>query len=190
MRIETDRLILREFTMDDLQDVFEYQQLPEYMELYPWINRNEDDVKSLLNMFMDWRNQLPRGRFQLAITLRGDDKVIGSCGIRRTDESELEADIGYELAPAHWGQGIATEAASAIVRFGFGHLDLHRISSWCIAENVRSVRVLEKLGMKLEGRLRENEHYRGRYWDTLVFGMLRSEWQQPNTVFDLHDYSP
>ena len=54
---------------------------------------------------------------------------------------------------------------------------MHRISSWCIADNTASARVLERLGLRQEGRLRENEHFKGRWWDTLLFGLLESEWR-------------
>jgi RimJ/RimL family protein N-acetyltransferase len=91
-----------------------------------------------------------------------------------------EADIGYEFAPAYWGQGYATEAAQAIMAFGFTELKVHRIWSWCIAENVGSARVMEKLGMRQEGRLRENEWIKGRWWDTLVYGVLDYEWRERN----------
>ena len=61
--------------------------------------------------------------------------------------------------------------------FGFTELKLHRIWSWCVAGNVGSVNVLRKVGMQPEGRLRENEWYKGRYYDTLLFGMLDTEWR-------------
>ena len=128
-------------------------------------------------MFLDQQAERPRRRFQLVITLPEDGRAIGSCGIRRKPENDLEADIGYELAPNHWGRGYATEAALAVVGFGFRELGLHRISSWCIADNIASARVLEKIGLRLEGRLRENEYFKGEWWDTLVYGLLRAEWE-------------
>ena len=76
------------------------------------------------------------------------------------------------------GRGYATEAARAIVRFGFIKLCLHRIWSWCIAENAGSARVLAKVGMRLEGRLRDKEYFRGRWWDTLLYAMLEQEWRE------------
>ena len=88
-----------------------------------------------------------------------------------------EADIGYELSPDHRGRDYATEAASAIVDFGFTELHVHHIWSWCLADNAGSARVLQKLGMRLEGRLRDKEYYRGRWWDTLMFAMLEDEWR-------------
>ena len=64
-----------------------------------------------------------------------------------------------------------------MVAVGFGRLSLHRVSSWCIADNVRSARVLTKVGLREEGRLSHNEYFKGRWWNTLLFGMLEDEWQ-------------
>ena len=66
-----------------------------------------------------------------------------------------------------------------MVSFGFRELGLDRISSWCIADNAASARVLERLGFRQEGRLRRNEHFKGRWWDTLLYALLRDEWETP-----------
>ena len=177
MRIATDRLILREFVIDDWPAVLAYQRDPRYLRFYPWTDRTDGEVRDFVQMFLDQQAARPRRKFQLAITLADDDSVIGNCGIRRKPDNDWEADIGYELAPERWGKGYATEAALAIVAFGFEELELHRISSWCIADNVASARVLEKVRMKKEGRLRQNEYFKGRWWDTLLYGLLVDEWR-------------
>ena len=92
-------------------------------------------------------------------------------------DNDWEADIGYELDPRQWGKGYATEAAQALVDYGFKELGLFRLSSWCIADNTPSVRVLERLGFRQEGRLRRNEFFKGRWWDTLLYALLRDEWE-------------
>ena len=181
MRITTDRLILREFVADDWPAVLAYQRDPRYLRLYPWTDRTEAEAQDFVRMFVEQQAEQPRRKFQLAIVLSDSGDVIGNCGIRRKPENEWEADIGYELAPQHWGHGYATEAALAIVNVGFQELGLHRISSWCIADNVASARVLEKVGLRLEGRWRENEHFKGRWWDTLLYGLLESEWRASAT---------
>ena len=112
--------------------------------------------------------------FQYAITLPDGGRVIGPCGIRRKLTNEWEADIGYELVPEYWGQGYATESALAMVNIGFRELELHRISSWFIANNAAS-RVLEKPGLLVGGRLRENEFFKGCCWNTLLYGLLEDE---------------
>jgi ribosomal-protein-alanine N-acetyltransferase len=177
MRITTDRLVLREFVIDDWPDILAYQRDPRYLRFYSWSDRTETEVRAFLRMFVDEQSKQSRRRFQLAITLPDDGRLVGNCGIRRKLGNDWEADIGYELAPEFWGRGYATEAALALVDFGFRELGMHRISSWCIADNAASARVLEKVGLRLEGRLRENEYFKGRRWDTLLYGLLESEWR-------------
>ncbi len=177
MEIRTERLRLREFACDDWRAVLDYQRDPRYLRYYPWTERAEEDAHTFVKMFLGWQHEHPRRRFQLAIVRREDGRLIGNCGIRRKPGNDWEADIGYELTPDCWGNGYATEAARAIVDFGFKDLGLRRISSWCIADNVASARVLERLGFQREGRLRRNEYFKGRWWDTLIYGLLSEEWQ-------------
>jgi len=177
MEITTTRLVLREFTESDWPDVLAYQSDPLYLRYYPWTERTPESVQEFVRMFLAQQQEQPRIKFQLAMVLQSDGRLIGNCGLRMKAAEAKEGDIGYELSPQHWGQGYATEAARAMVEFGFSQLRLHRIWSWCIAENVGSARVLLKLGMRLEGRLRENEHFKSRWWDTMVFGLLDHEWQ-------------
>ena len=180
MRIATARLTLREFVTDDWPAVLRYQCDSRYLRLSPWTDRTEADVRDFVQKFVEQQEERPRRNFQLAITLPGGEQ-IGNCGIRRNRENDWEADIGYELAPHYWGQGYATEAARAIVSFGFQELGLHRIAAWCNADNLASARVLEKVGLQVEGRLRENEHFKGRWWDSLLYGLLEREWRASAT---------
>lgn len=173
MRLETPRLVLREYTEDDATAVFAYQSDPRYLRYYPWEWRTLDDAQRFVRTFIDWQSESPRRRFQLAVLLHESGALIGSCGVRRKPDDDTEADIGFELSPEHWGWGYATEAATAMAEFAFRELGVRRLSSWCIAENAASARVLEKLGMSLEGRLPAAEHFKGRDWDTLLYGMTR-----------------
>ncbi len=173
MRLETPRLVLREYTEDDSTAVLAYQSDPRYLRYYPWEERTLDDAQRFVRTFIDWQSESPRRRFQLAVLLRESGTLIGSCGVRRKPDDDTEADIGFELSPEHWGRGYATEAATAMAEFAFRGLGVRHLSSWCIAENVASARVLEKLGMSLEGRLSAAEHFKGRDWDTLLYGMTR-----------------
>ena len=176
MRLETERLILRDFVADDWQRVLEYQSDPYYLRYYAWTKRTPEDAKEFVGWFLDYQKQAPRIKFQLAVTLKSDELLIGNCGIRMNKPNALQADIGYELDPNYLNHGYATEAARAIVDYGFSILGLHRVWSWCVSDNVGSAHVLEKLGMRQEGRLIQNEYYRGRYWDTLMYAILAEEW--------------
>ena len=177
MKLETERLILRELVKDDWQRVFEYQSDPLYLRYYEWTERTPEAVQEFVSWLMERQTQQPRIKFQLAVTLKSNHLLIGNCGIRMDHANAFQADIGYELDPRYWNRGYATEAAHAIVDFGFSRFDLHRVWSWCVADNLGSAHVLEKLGMRREGYLRENEYYRDRWWDTLMYAILVDEWE-------------
>jgi ribosomal-protein-alanine N-acetyltransferase len=177
MKLETERLILRDFVEDDWQRVFEYASDPLYLRYYEWTERTPESVQEFIGWFLNHQKQEPRFKFQLAITLKSNNLLIGNCGVRMDRADATEADIGYELDPAYWNHGYASEAASTIMDFGFSRLNPHRIWAHCVAENTGSAHVLEKLGMRLEGRLREKEYYKGKWWDTLIYAMLADEWE-------------
>lgn len=177
MQLITERLVMRDFRSEDWQAVLAYQSDPLYLRYNPWTERTPEAVREFIQMFLDQQRAEPRIKFQLALELKANGQLIGNCGIRLRSAEACEADIGCELDPHHWGKGYATEAVSAILHLGFAQFGLHRISAHCVADNIGSQRVLEKIGMRLEGRLRENECYRDRYWDTLLYAILEDEWQ-------------
>jgi ribosomal-protein-alanine N-acetyltransferase len=177
MKLETDRLILRDFVKDDWQRVLEYQSEPLYLRYNPWVERTPDAVQDFVGWFLDQQIQKPRLKYQLAVILKSNSQLIGNCGVRMDKADEIEANIGYEFDPTYWKQGYATESAHAIVGFGFKHFGVHRIWADCVADNIGSAHVLEKLGMKLEGHLREKEYFKGRYWDALIYAILEEEWK-------------
>ncbi len=119
MRISIPRLELREFELNDWLDVFNYHSEPLYARFYPQSECTDVEARKFVRMFLDQQTDIPRRRFQLAITLGGGGRLIGNCGIRRKPDNDWEADIGYELAPDFWGRGYATEAALAMVDSGF-----------------------------------------------------------------------
>lgn len=177
MILTTKRLVLREFEEEDWQAVLTYQSDPRYQRYYPWTSRTEQDARMYVQRLLAQREEEPRTKFQLAITLASNGQLIGNAGIRMSTPEAWEADIGYELDPRFWGYGYATEVADTLLTFGFQTLRLHRIWAWCIAENRGSAHVLEKIGMQQEGRLRENRWMKDRWWDTLLYAILEHEWQ-------------
>jgi ribosomal-protein-alanine N-acetyltransferase len=178
MRLETERLILRDFVRDDWQRVSEYQSTPLYLRYNPWIERTPEAVQDFVGWFLDQQLQRPRLKYQLAVLLKSNHRLIGNCGVRMDKVDDIEANIGYEFDPNYWNYGYATEAAHAIVDFGFQHFGVHRIWADCVADNTGSAHVLEKLGMTLEGQLREKEYFKGRYWDALIYAVLEQEWDE------------
>ncbi len=177
MILKTERLLLREFVAEDWRAVYAYQNDPRYLEFYEWEHRTEQDVKAFVQRFIDQQQESPRAKFQLAIVLPNSNKLIGNVGIRKPYVKAYHAEMGYELDPREWNNGYATEAATAMLKFAFEQSRLHRVYARVNASNGNSIRLLEKLGMRQEGRLREDEFFKGRYWDTLVYGMLEDEWR-------------
>jgi ribosomal-protein-alanine N-acetyltransferase len=177
MILTTKRLVLREFEEQDWLAVLAYQSDPRYLRYNPWTQRTELDVRAFVRMFIAQREEETRTKFQLAITLAPNGPLIGNCGIRMKTRDAREADIGYELDPRYWGHGYATEAATRLLALGFRDMGLHRIWAWCLSENVASAHVLEKIGMRQEGRLREHEWLKGHWRDTLLYAILEHEWR-------------
>jgi ribosomal-protein-alanine N-acetyltransferase len=177
MQIETERLTLREFVFDDWQVVAQYQNAPEYLRFYEWEFHGDADSKAFVQMFLNWQVEKPRTKYQLAITLKSGGQLIGNCGVRVNDPRLREANIGYELDHHYRGYGYATEAAQAILDFGFDELKMHRVWAHVIADNIASVHVLERLGLLLEAREREKEWIKDRWMDRLTYAMLDQEWR-------------
>ena len=173
--LRTERLLLRELTDDDFEAVHDYARDPEVVRYMPWGPSTEQETRDFLRRAQALATEEPRRGFELAVVTAGDDRLIGAIGLHM-DTSELQAMLGYCYHRSAWGHGYATEAARAIVGFGFEVLLLHRVWAGCDPDNTPSARVLEKVGMRLEGRLREDTRIRGEFRDTLVYGILSREW--------------
>jgi RimJ/RimL family protein N-acetyltransferase len=158
--------------------VHAYQSDPRYLRFYEWSHRSEQDVRAFVGMFISWQNEMPRQKFQLATTFQNN--LIGNCGVRIKDQVAREAEIGYELNPDFWGNGYATEAARAMLAFGFRDLNLQRVTAMCLAENRASARVLERLGLHCEERFPNREWFKNRWWDTARYTISADEWKHEN----------
>jgi ribosomal-protein-alanine N-acetyltransferase len=177
MILTTERLLLREFTENDWHALFAYQSDPRYLQYSPWTYRLRDHVERLVQECIGWQHEQPRYKFQLAILLRTNALVIGTCGLRMATAHAQEAELGYELHPAYWGHGYATEAALRLLTFGFEPLGLQRVWAQCVAENTASIRVLERLGMRYKQRLRQHTWMQNRWWDMLEYAIHKAEWR-------------
>lgn len=182
MELQTDRLLLREFVEEDWRRVLAYQSDPLYLRYYDWAGRSEKEVKAFVKMFLDAQKDRPREAFQLAVCLRANGLLIGNCGVRINKPPLREANIGYELDSHYWGKGYATEAARAILRFGFEALGMHRIWATTLTVNKGSANVLKKLGMRQEALEREKEKIKGQWMDSLTFAILDWEWKLQETA--------
>jgi RimJ/RimL family protein N-acetyltransferase len=119
----------------------------------------------------------PRLLYDLGVERRTDGLLMGRIGLRVTRPAHREGEVWFVFRADCHGQGYAFEAVRALVDFGFGTLALHRIAGDCDPRNTRSARLMEKLGMRREAHLRENEFIKGEWCDELVYAMLAREWR-------------
>jgi [ribosomal protein S5]-alanine N-acetyltransferase len=188
--LETERLLLRELRPDDFDAVHAYGSDPEVVEFVPWGPNTEQETRDFINNTVADQSEDPRVDWVYAIVPRDEGRVIdgsrthdhgrlvGTVGLYLRPSDPGQAMLGYALAPEAWGRGYATEASRTMITFAFDVLDLRRVWAACDPDNTGSIRVLEKAGLALEGRLRGDTIIRGRVRDTLVWGILRDEWRR------------
>lgn len=172
--LETERLILRELRDEDLVAAHRMLSDPEVMR---YVGKAPHRELSETQAFLTKNRDVFRDRtgVRWAITHRGSGAFIGSCGHWRLIKEHRRSEIGYDLSREHWGQGLMQEALTAVLRFGFTRLDLHSAEAQIDPANDRSRRVLERLGFRQDGLLRENFYFAGQFTDTGVFTLLRRE---------------
>lgn len=175
--LATQRLTLRDFEEGDWEAVHAYACDPEVVRYMTWGPNSEEDTRAFIARKLEDRRQEPRTTHDLAVVLTSKGRVIGSCGLVVPRPGTGEGWIGYCYHRDYWGRGFATEAARAIVGFGFEELGTHRIFATCDAENVASARVMAKLGMRREGHFLRNEWVKGRWRDTYLYAILAEEWR-------------
>ena len=176
-RLETERLVLRVRTVADAEDIYTSASLPEvaYPAGFPPVKTLEDEVYYLEHILPE-RNQKEKLPAGYGIVVKGTDKVIGSVDFNHRHADDV-LEIGYTLHPDYWGRGYVPEAALALIDLGFKDLGLHKIELTCFGYNVQSKRVAEKLGFTLEARIRDRKDVQGNRCDSLIYGLLRSEWE-------------
>lgn len=176
--LSTNRLLLRKIVPGDAEGLFVIRSDEEGMKFFGHEpHTSVDETKDVIKLMEE--RYVRKEAFHWCITLRGEDRLIGTGNLFQFDEGFHCAKTGYELNRALWGRGIMTEAMSAILTFGFCELGLHRIEAVIDIENVRSKNLLLKLGFTYEGNLRQRYFFRSQFLDEYYFGLLKDEWQKP-----------
>jgi RimJ/RimL family protein N-acetyltransferase len=176
--IETARLLLRPFTPDDFDDLLDIQSRPDVARYLYWRPREPEEVEQSLAAKMAMTALEDDGDgISLAATLRSTGELVGDASLRWVSREHRQGEIGFIVHPDHQGRRFATEMAVAMLGLGFDGLDLHRIVGRCDARNAASARVMERLGMRREAHLVENELIKGEWTDELVYAMLQTEWR-------------
>jgi RimJ/RimL family protein N-acetyltransferase len=175
--IATERLLLRPFAPGDLDALVPIHADPGVVRYLYWDVRDRDELRGVLEE-KSTRTALAKAgdALNLAAVTADSGELVGDMTLFWHSEEHRAGEVGYMLHPAHNGRGYATEAARALLRLGFEELGLHRISGRIDARNAASARVLERLGMRREAHLVENELVKGEWTDEVVYAMLDREW--------------
>ncbi len=170
--IQTARCLLRPFSTADADDVFAYRRDAEVlrnMQVALPFRREDADVFVATQVLSDWHERC-------VWAMEQDGRVVGGVSLRIA-RGKRRAEVGYELARWLWGGGLMTEAVSAVIDEAFRRLPIIKITATATAANVRSIRLLKKLGMQREALLRQHWVHGGRVLDEVRYGLLRDEWQ-------------
>jgi ribosomal-protein-alanine N-acetyltransferase len=173
--IETSRLRLRELQVADSEAMLETYSDPETMKYWsakPVVDLN--GAREMVQADVDWAAK--GDALVWAITNPPSDKVLGKCVLFQFSHENQRAEFGYVINRSHWAKGYMTETLTAIINFAFNELGLHRLEVDTDAENLASLRVMEKLGFTREGLFRDRWRVYGEWQDSAMLALLKPEW--------------
>lgn len=176
--IESDRLILSELTLDDEEDLLEYQSDPLTVRYIPWPARTRIQVREALEKVLVPRTfESDNDYIVLAWRLKDGGKVIGQSNISIQSKEHSRAEIGWVVHPDYVGQGYATEATRALITYAFNTLKFHRLVAYIDQRNEASVKLAERLGMRHEASFMKDEFFKGEWTSAFLYAVLSEEWK-------------
>ncbi|WP_102262935.1 GNAT family N-acetyltransferase [Mesobacillus jeotgali] len=173
-QLETERLVLREISLEDIDDIHIYASNPEVSKYVFWGAHEtraatEEYVKMILALYEEGKIA-PWG-----IHFKDDNKLIGTVDFVSWQPQHKTAEIGYALSMDYWGRGIATEAVKELIKFGMSEMELVRIQAKALVANKGSERVMEKAGMNFEGILRKFIFMKGAHYDVKMYSIIKED---------------
>ena len=173
--IETDRLILRAFTDADAARYHSYRSLPETVRYMYRDPMTMEEAVERMPRYAKFEFEKDADIFTLAIQPKGATELAGEILFKLESVRAKQAEIGWSVHPDSVGNGYVTEAAVALLRLGFGHFKFHRIFARIDTENTASIKVAERLGMRREAHLIENDTFNDRWGSEYIYALLVSE---------------
>ena len=173
--LKTPRLTLRSLSEPDVADVFAVFSDPVVMRYWDSapMTTLQDAMRYIDHIHRGFRR---RDLFQWGIADAATDAVIGTCTLTHYSPTHQRSELGFALRHVRWGQGLGSEAVTAVIAFAFDSLNLNRIEADVDPRNERSLRLLERLGFQREGYLRQRYYMNGERQDSLLLGLLKSDW--------------
>ena len=177
--IETKRLVLRPLRADDADALYAYRSREDVCRYLLHPPQTYDDVKTFISTHSHTElTEVDQG-LTFAVIERETETLVGDVVLIWRSKEHRGAEVGYAFNPDHSGHGYATEASAAMLRLGFDEFGFHRIIGRLDARNTPSARVLERLGMRREAHLVENEFFKGEWTDEVIYATLAHEWRDP-----------
>ncbi len=186
--LRTHRLLLRPLLESDWHAIHRYASDPSVVQYVPWGPSQPADTIAYVRQAVMNQEKTPRQHYEFAIVSAVDGLLIGNCGLHLNEKDNQEASFGYIFNRGFWGQGFATEAVRALLEFGFRELGLRRMVATCHPQNIASIQVLEKAGLRLEAHFRQHRLLRGQPRDSFLYATLNEEWLEPprrGVIFDM-----
>lgn len=169
MYVKTERLLIRDFELADWEEVHEYTSNKAVMKYIPEGVFSEENTKDFV------KNNQGKNAQNFPVILLGENILIGHMVFHKCF-GDHTYEIGWVLNPRHYNRGYASEAAYALLKYGFEELKVHRIIATCQPENLPSYRVMEKIGMRREGHHIKCIPHDDEWWDEYYYAILEEEW--------------
>lgn len=177
--LETSRLILRPFEDRDAQPFSDYRSDPEVARLQGWeAPYSLAQAAQFISEMKSTRPGTPGDWYQLAMQLKSSGELIGDCAFQILAFDSRQAEIGVTLSRRFQGQGYALEGLTRLLEYLFAELNLHRVRANVDPQNQSSIRLLERLGFRHEGRWIESWFLKGAWCDEDWYAILDREWQE------------
>ena len=169
--IETERLLLRRYSLSDAEELFQFRKNEEAMKYNEKrLAKSIDDIYDLINL-INSRVDANEG-INWAVILIQNNKLIGMVSLHKIYKEHHRAELGYMLDPSYWSKGIASEAVKAVLDYGFNNLNLHSIEAMIDPNNSASKKLLTKFNFIKEAYFKENTFFNEKYYDTEVYSLL------------------
>lgn len=171
--IKTTHLLLRPINEADIYPVWKGLSHPEVIRYYGVSYSTLEETK----VQMEWYATIEKEKTGQwwAICDPDDQHFFGAIGFHDIHPAHRRAELGFWLLPEFWGKGYMTEAASAVLQYGFHDMELHRIYAYVEAENQNSKKILHKLGFEIEGTMKECECKNGKWIDLEIYALISSD---------------
>lgn len=184
--VTTKRLVLRCFERGDLDGLKAYHALPTMQRYVFTHTRDHDQVGDALKLLCNQVSlQRPGDTLTLAMTDKEDGTLFGHVSLHWSDATAGQAEVRFLINPRYSGQGYSAEALSRLFDMAFDHFHIHRLFVRCDGRNHHSIKLLQRLGMRLEAHYREHALFQGEWDEELHFAILDREWQRSTKVRDL-----